>query len=166
MLPAQDERNYKVGDLICREHEKPDGLFIVKEGLVEIFQTLETADGPTEVVLGRVGARGIFGEMGLIDHQPRSASARALGPSTLVFVSNAQFQKHVQQLPPWVAILIRTMVHRLRETNHRLAESLEKVSAQKNPPGKPDMVLSTGDDDNGYGQQLLQELERYHNETT
>ncbi len=162
MLTSQEERTYSVGDIICREHERPDGLFIVKEGLVEIFQTIQSEKGPVEIVLGKVGARGIFGEMGIIDHQPRSASARALGPTRLVFISRAAFQQHLQQMPPWVAILIRTMVQRLRETTHRLADALEQASPGKAGSHAGDMVISHGSDHPGAeeGDAFLRELDR------
>ena len=157
MLHGQEERTYKLGDIICHEHERPDGLFIIKDGLVEIYQTIEVDGKPAEMILGKIGARAIFGEMGIIDHQPRSASARALGPTTLVFISRAAFQQHLQQMPPWVAILIRTIVQRLRDTNHRLAEALEHASNQPVKSPGAEMVLSHGDEE---GDELLLELDR------
>ena len=157
MLHGQDERTYKRGDMICHEHERPDGLFIIKDGLVEIFQTIEIDGKPAEIILGKIGSRAIFGEMGIIDHQPRSASARALGPTTLVFISRAAFQQHLQQMPPWVAILIRTIVQRLRETNHRLAEALEHASSEPVKTQQPEIVLSHGGEE---GEELLRELDK------
>ena len=157
MLHGQDERTYKRGEMICHEHERPDGLFIIKDGMVEIFQTIEIDGKPAEIILGKIGSRAIFGEMGIIDHQPRSASARALGPTTLVFISRAAFQQHLQQMPPWVAILIRTIVQRLRETNHRLAEALEHASSEPVKTQQPEIVLSHGGEE---GEELLRELDK------
>ena len=157
MLHGQEERTYQRGDMICHEHERPDGLFIIKDGLVEIFQTIEIDGKPAEIILGKIGTRAILGEMGIIDHQPRSASARALSPATLVFVSRSAFQQHLQQMPPWVAILIRTIVQRLRETNRRLAEALEHTSNAPAMTPAADIVLSHGDEE---GDALLRALDR------
>lgn len=161
---GHEERNYQTGELICHENERPDGMYIVKDGRVEIFQTVQTDKGPAEVSLGKVGVRGMFGEMGLIDHHTRSASARAVGPTTVIFVSRAAFQKHLDQLPPWVAILIKTFVHRLRAANHRLAETIEaaqegRLQVSSETPAH-DIIMSRGDDDDGSGEQLLNELDK------
>ncbi|MDX6766488.1 MAG: Crp/Fnr family transcriptional regulator [Candidatus Methylacidiphilales bacterium] len=125
MIDGQQEITYARNDIIFHESERPDGVYIVKDGLVQIFQSVQTPEGVVDVELGRIGARGMFGEMGLIDHRPRSASAKALGPTTLLFIPKEQFRKHLEQLPPWVTLLIKTFVHRLRETNDRLVEVLE-----------------------------------------
>jgi CRP-like cAMP-binding protein len=147
MIPTagDEERNYNVGDIICTENERPEGLFIVKEGLVEIFQQISTDNGTVEVSLGRVGVRGMFGEMGIIDHQPRSASARALGPTKVIFISRAAFQKHLEHLPPWVAILIKTFVHRLRESNRRLVETVEAAEQGRLKIENHEMIISHGE---------------------
>ncbi|NJK91673.1 MAG: cyclic nucleotide-binding domain-containing protein [Blastochloris sp.] len=142
---GQEERHYQAGDIICSENERPDGLYIVKDGMVEIFHKLVSDQGSSEVHLGRVGVRGMFGEMGIIDHQPRSASARALGPTTLVFISRQAFQKHLEELPPWVAILVKTMVHRLREANLRLVRTMEAAEAGRLNLDRQELIISHGE---------------------
>lgn len=144
--PGQEERSYQAGDLICSENERPDGLYIVKEGLVEIFHKISTDEGPAEVELGRVGVRGMFGEMGIIDHQPRSASVRALGPTVVVFISRSDFQKHLADLPPWVSILIKTFVFRLREANRRLVNTIEAAELGTLKFENHEIIISQGDD--------------------
>lgn len=146
MIPGQQEKTYAKGDLIFSEAERPDGVYIVRDGLVEIFHTIDTDKGRMDVELGRVGARGMFGEMGLIDHHPRSASARALGPTTLLFIPRELFQQHLQQLPPWVTILIKTFVHRIREANERLVEVLEAKGDHTTLRMHPhDVFISSGE---------------------
>jgi CRP-like cAMP-binding protein len=145
--PDDEERSYNAGDIICTENERPDGLFIVKEGLVEIFHQISTDDGITEISLGRVGVRGMFGEMGIIDRQPRSASARALGPTKVVFISRMAFQKHLENLPPWVSILIKTFVHRVRESNRRLVETVEAAEQGRLKIGNHEIIISHGDEE-------------------
>jgi len=128
-MPPEEERTFEKGDLIFSQETRPDGVYIVRDGLVQIFHTIEQNGSLVDVELDRVGARGIFGEMGIIDHQPRSASARALGPTTCIFISKVDFQKHLADLPPWISILIKTFVSRLREANERLYEALESGTA-------------------------------------
>jgi CRP/FNR family transcriptional regulator len=150
MITGQQEKTYNKGDLIFSEEERPDGVYIVREGLVEIFQTIQTDKGLMDIELVRVGPKGMFGEMGLIDHHPRSASARTLAPTTLLFIPRELFQQHLDQLPPWVIILIKTFVHRIREANERLVEVLEakgEIASIRMHPH--DVFISSGDDDNG-----------------
>jgi CRP-like cAMP-binding protein len=148
LLPAegQEERSYQAGDIICSENERPDGLYIVKEGLVEVFHKVSTQEGMADVALGRIGTRGMFGEMGIIDHQPRSASVRALGPTTLLFISREAFQKHLGELQPWVSILIKTYVQRLRESNRRLVETVEAAELGQLKIKNHEIIISHGDE--------------------
>lgn len=140
-MPQDTERTFAKDEMIFTQDTRPDGVYIVKEGLVQIFHTIEQNGELKDVILGRVGVHGIFGEMGIIDHQPRSASAKALGPTTCVFISKADFQKHLQDLPPWIAILIKTFVARLRESNERLYDALEN-----GPDGADHLKIKPHDD--------------------
>lgn len=150
MITGQEERSFAKGDIIFTEATRPDGVYIVRDGLVEIFQTIRGQ----EVALGRIGPRGIFGEMGLIDHQPRSASARALGPTTVLFIPTEAFEEHLEQLPPWVALLIKNMVRRLRDTNRLLREALEKGGLPTD--SGHEIIISSGEDEHHAGEILRQ----------
>jgi CRP-like cAMP-binding protein len=136
-------------EIIFSQDTRPDGVYIVKDGLVQIFHTIDQDGELKDLELGRVGAHGIFGEMGIIDHQPRSASARALGPTTVIFISKADFNKHISDLPPWIAVLIKTFVNRLRVSNERLFEALEQgsiCSEHLNIKPHDDMIIGEGDE--------------------
>jgi CRP-like cAMP-binding protein len=155
---ADEIREFKANELIFSEDEIPEGAFIVKEGIVQIFHTISRENGVVEVEIDRVGPRGIFGEMGLIAHQPRSASARALAPTKAVFIPRAVFLKHIDQLPPWVNLLIRSFVRRLRDSNRMLYQLLE----ESNGPACQELLASKGAaqrpgaDDSG--ERILKEL--------
>lgn len=97
----------------------------MQSGLVQLFRTIETEGRMIEVELARVGPHDMFGEMALIDHQRRSSSARTLAPTELVVTGREVFEQHLRSLPPWVLILIRLFVRRIRESNRRLLEVLE-----------------------------------------
>jgi CRP-like cAMP-binding protein len=148
MITGQEERSFAKGDIIFNEATRPDGVYIVRDGLVEIFQTVRGQ----EVPLGRIGPRGMFGEMGLIDHQPRSASARALAPTTVLFIPSEAFEEHLEQLPPWVTLMIKNLVRRLRDTNHLLREALEHGGLPTTP--SHEWILSSGDDEHHGGEIL------------
>ncbi len=76
-------RNFKAGDVIFSEGDAAEELLVVKSGTVEIRLGNRLLDTLNE--------RSIFGEMALIDHGPRSATAVALTDSTLVPLGDKGF---------------------------------------------------------------------------
>ncbi len=108
---ATEFEQFPAGQTIFREGDAGDQMFVVKEGEVDI------------VVQGRVvetiGQGGIFGEMALIDHQPRSGSAVTRVDSQLVRVDERRFQSLVERTPFFALEVMRIMAHRLRRMNAR-----------------------------------------------
>ncbi len=100
----------QAGDRIFKEGDEGHLAFIVQTGEVEIFKTI---DG-VETVLGRVGQGGIFGEMALIDSQPRMAGARASKGSTIIVVSRATFEQKLNKADPFIRGLLNILVNHIR----------------------------------------------------
>src|SRR5258705_5192368 len=99
----------RAGGVIFREGEQADELFVIKSGYVRIqignrMMTDLTADS-------------IFGEMALIDSEPRSATAVAITDVELVPISEKQFLFLVSQTPHFALKFMRTLAQRLRATN-------------------------------------------------
>ena len=69
----------QAGEALFQEGDQGDRAYVVQEGNVDIVKN--GVDG--EVILGTVEKGGIFGEMALIDDQPRMATAIAADKSTL-----------------------------------------------------------------------------------
>ncbi len=87
-------------------------LFVIKSGTVEIRLGNRVLDTLPEL--------GIFGEMALIDHSPRSATAVALTEVTLVPVAEKQFLFMVSRTPHFALNVMRALARRLRTTNMAL----------------------------------------------
>jgi CRP-like cAMP-binding protein len=102
-------RSYKAGDVIFQEGDPAEELFIVKSGKVEIRLGNRLLD--------TLGDMSIFGEMALIDHGPRSATAVAATDSMLVPVSEKQFLLMVSRTPYFALNVMRVLVKRLRTSN-------------------------------------------------
>jgi len=101
-------RLVRAGGIIFREGEQANELFVVKSGQVRIQIGNRTV---TEL-----GPESIFGEMALIDSEPRSATATAVTDVELVPVSEKQFLFLVS--PPYFALkVMRVLAQRLRVTN-------------------------------------------------
>jgi len=102
-------RNYKAGEVIFREGDPAQELFVVKSGSVEIRLGNR--------VLATLPERSIFGEMALIDQGPRSATAIAVTDSVLVPVGEKQFLLLVSRTPYFALNVMRVLVERLRTSN-------------------------------------------------
>jgi CRP/FNR family transcriptional regulator, cyclic AMP receptor protein len=102
-------REYKAGDVIFREGDPAEELFIVKSGSVEIRLGNR--------LLGTVSERGIFGEMALIDRGPRSATVVAATDAVIVPVGEKQFLFLVSRTPYFALNVMRVLVQRLRTSN-------------------------------------------------
>lgn len=100
---------FKAGDVIFREGDEAKELFVIKSGQVRIQIGNRTV---TEL-----GTDHIFGEMALIDSEPRSATAVAVTDVELVPVSEKQFLFLVSQTPYFALKVMRVLAQRLRVTN-------------------------------------------------
>jgi len=104
-----ETRRVRAGGVIFREGERADELFVIKSGYVRI-QVGNRA-------MADLAADNIFGEMALIDSEPRCATAVAITDVELVPISEKQFLFLVIQTPYFALKLMRVLAQRLRVTN-------------------------------------------------
>jgi CRP/FNR family transcriptional regulator, cyclic AMP receptor protein len=104
---------YKKGDVIFREGDVAESMYIIKEGKVEI-----RAAGKS-IITADTGE--IFGEMALIDESPRSAMARAASDCILIPIDQRRFNFMVQQTPFFSLYVMRILVERIRKLNERMS---------------------------------------------
>jgi CRP/FNR family transcriptional regulator, cyclic AMP receptor protein len=94
------------GELIFAEGDPADRMYLVSDGSV----ALSIGDRLVETV----GPGGLFGEMAVIDREPRSATAVAETDATLVSIDKRRFWYLVQETPYFAEIVMRVMAQRLR----------------------------------------------------
>ena len=104
-----EARFFKAGDVIFREGDEAKDLYVIKSGQVRVQIGNRTV---TELA-----ADSIFGEMALIDSEPRSATVVAMTDVELVPVSEKQFLFLVSQTPYFALKVMRVLAQRLRVTN-------------------------------------------------
>src|SRR5437868_15515252 len=76
------ERSFATGEEIFKEGDAGDGVYLVKNGAVEISGLVGQN---ARRVFSQVGPGEIFGEMSVLEDKPRSASARSTEPTTVYF---------------------------------------------------------------------------------
>src|SRR5438445_13138296 len=84
------ERSFATGQEIFKEGDAGDGIYLVKDGLVEISGLVGQN---VRHVFSQVGAGDIFGEMAVLEDKPRSACAVARQPTTVYFLPRTQMLK-------------------------------------------------------------------------
>ena len=135
-------RAFKKGETIFHQGSQSDCAFIISSGSAEILQ--ETTEG--EKVIGKLKENEIFGEMGLIDGQPRSATARALEDSVMYVINRNSFDILVQKNPKALLPILKVLTSRLRETMDFLKQrtsSTTKINSIKMHPEPINAKLTT-----------------------
>jgi CRP-like cAMP-binding protein len=86
------EKEYPAGEIIFREGDPGKALFIVLDGKISIARAADGSDKP----LALLGPGGYFGELALIDDQPRFAGARADEDSRLLILYKSHFDDLIE----------------------------------------------------------------------
>ncbi len=107
-------RTYVKEAIIVSQEEEGDSLFIIKTGKVKV--TLY-GDSGREVILSIFKPGDHFGEMSLIDHQPRSANVIAIEESELLMLSRAAFLKQLEESPRLGMAVMTDLCRRLRSAD-------------------------------------------------
>ena len=103
------------GEVLCRENEPGDSLYIVVDGRVEILLGIETQD---EKLITTIGPGDFIGEMSLVlPGGLRTASVRAATPARLWMMTRADFDALLHRQPTLAYAMIRTLTRRLDSTN-------------------------------------------------
>ena len=111
------ERTYPRNSVILFEDDPGDALYVVAEGQVKVVLIGE--DG-REVILSVLGEGEFFGEMALIDDEPRSAHVIAMEDSTLLVLRREDFQGILKQTPSIALALLRELSRRLRRVDEKV----------------------------------------------
>ena len=100
------------------ENEEGDFFFMILEGRIKV--TILGDDG-REVILSVLGPGDFFGEMALLDNEPRSATAIAIEETELLSLHRTDFQTALADNKSITVALIRSLSARLRRANHQIS---------------------------------------------
>src|SRR5690349_18411600 len=117
LAEAARERNYPRNSVILFEDDPGDALYVVATGQVKVVLIGE--DG-REVILSVLHEGNFFGEMALIDDEPRSAHVIAMADSNLLVLRREDFQRRMQESPNIALGLLRELSRRLRKADDKI----------------------------------------------
>ena len=104
-------KTYRDGEVIVRQGETGDCMYVIQKGKAEVLHEKEGK----EVRLAVLGEGDVFGEMALFEREARSATVRALGDVRALTVDKRLFLREVHQDPSLAFRILEKMSHRVRE---------------------------------------------------
>jgi len=127
-------RQYHGGEVLCREGDIGRALFILEEGEVEIYR--KRPDGESRKI-ATLKAGDYFGEISLIDEQPRTATVTAVGAVRAYLLYKTEIDK-LLRVAPRIAAAIMThlaalLAVRLRASMNRAPFALDSTDGGRNP---------------------------------
>ena len=142
-------RRYGKDEVICHRDDPGDSLFIIESGSVKV--SLSSPDD-REVILTFLATGESFGELALLDGEPRSVNVTSMEPSRLLSLPRSSFLSFLHDHPTATAALLASMSRQVRRlTDHvydtavldlqtRIARALLKLS-ETAPSGADSPVL-------------------------
>jgi CRP/FNR family transcriptional regulator, cyclic AMP receptor protein len=108
-------KDYPPGAVIVSQEERGDALFVLASGKVKVVLY---GDSGREIILSIFKTPGdFFGEMSLLDNEPRSATVIADGRSRLLVLSRRDFQAHIENHPRSALRVLQEVSRRLRRAD-------------------------------------------------
>ncbi|MFA5824403.1 MAG: EAL domain-containing protein [Gallionellaceae bacterium] len=124
MLNNLNREIYGIGEIIFNEGDAGDCAYLIEDGIVEILVTI---DGREQRV-NQIGRSELFGEVALIDHQPRTATARAQEKVVLITIQRQLVNELLEKTDPIVRHLLLVILDRYR---NKRGTSLPQSAAQQ-----------------------------------
>ena len=120
---------FDAGQDVCREGQPADGMYLIRSGSVHVKKN----DGDADVVM--LGSGSHFGELGLVDDSPRSATVTAAEHCEIVRVDAVRLREALAAKPAVAAAfyraVARSIARRLRVTTDDLAFARQLALSQR-----------------------------------
>jgi CRP-like cAMP-binding protein len=123
-------RVYEDGEIVVRQGDVGDCLFVIQEGRVEVV----VERGGKETILRELGAGDMVGEMAIFDRIVRSATVRAKGQARLLTVDKKNFLRRVNEDPSIAFRIVEIMSRRVRDMSQEVVELRSRLEAIERPP--------------------------------
>jgi len=123
-------RVYEDREIIVRQGDVGDCLFVIQEGRVEVV----VEHGGKETILRELGAGDMVGEMAIFDRIVRSATVRAKGQARLLTVDKKNFLRRVNEDPSIAFRIVEIMSRRVRDMSEEVVALRSRLEAIERPP--------------------------------
>jgi CRP-like cAMP-binding protein len=131
-------KHFPEGQVLFHEGDQGEDMYIIQSGRVAIKKKVES--GTTTLAVLEKGD--FFGEMAILERQPRSASAEMLEEGDLIVISGDVFGDMIKSNPEIAVRMLRKQSIRLRETNRQLEQLLKGQPLPETREAPPEPVPS------------------------
>lgn len=114
-------KQYQDGEVIVRQGELGDCMYVIQEGEVEVIQR----HGEKEFCLAVLGPGDFFGEMAVLDKEIRPATVRALGNTFVLSLEKRTFLQRMHEDASFAFRIIKKMSHRIRQLEAALVRTAD-----------------------------------------
>lgn len=115
------KETYKPGDIIIKEGDPGDGMFVIKEGAVKVSKEIP---GEGEKILANMVDGNFFGEMALFDGAPRSASVIAVSKVEMYEMYRAGLMEFTKKDPK---LAVKVLFNLVKILSVRIRQSGDKI---------------------------------------
>lgn len=141
-MADQNVRTFKEGDIIFKEKDPGNEMFILLEGCVELKKKVEKG----LILLKTVCTpNDFFGEMSLVDDMPRSATALAAAPTKLLVVNETAFENFIASNGQFALKIIKVLSERIRNSNREISDLIANDPRERFVFGMVDFAERNGE---------------------
>lgn len=134
------------GDILFREGEKGDVMYVIREGAVRIRKDSYEGDTETSKTLAVLGPGEFFGEMSILNEKPRSATAEVVEDAKLLVLNPRTFEQMVKGNAEIAVRLIKKLSQRLDAANELIEVLLHRDAKARVILGLARQVELIGED--------------------
>jgi EAL domain-containing protein (putative c-di-GMP-specific phosphodiesterase class I) len=136
LVNGLNRETFDINQTVFRTGDYGDAAYVIEKGCVEVLVGAD--DAPKRVAMLTEGA--MFGEVALLDRQPRTATVRTLMPTSLVRIDRAHVEELLVRADPVIQYLLRLMLERFRNSSGGVANA-EIQAARAAAVSQPGMDL-------------------------
>lgn len=122
MYPIANYETFQDSQLIFAEGSYGDWIYVVESGNVELSKTV---DGE-KIIIEVLKPGDVFGELAFIANVPRTATARAVGETTVAVIDRSFLDREYNKLSQHFQVILKTLAIRLKKTTDALVEMKKK----------------------------------------
>lgn len=136
MTDAFDRQCFDTNELVFQWGDLGDSAYVIEEGCVEVLAG--GRNEPTRIAMLSTGA--MFGEVALLDRQPRTAAVRALVPTRLIRIDRSHVEELLLRADPVIQYLMRLLLARFRSTHDASGLQQHPLPGRTTPADSVDTV--------------------------
>ncbi len=125
-------KSYQKGEVVVREGENGDSMYVIQEGTVEVYQERSNK----EIHLAYLSEGDFFGEMAIFEREKRSASVRAVDEARILTIDRKNFLKRIHEDPSLAFHIVQNLSNRIRLLDAK--HSQIKASDRRNWDRRPE----------------------------